>query len=171
MARKIAYSSMLTALAMILSYVEALIPFSVGVAGIKLGLANLVVLTGIYYMPTKQVFVISVARIVLSAFMFGNMASLIYSMAGCVVSLLVMLLIKKLKCFSIVGVSIAGGTAHNIGQFIVAACVLKSRGIIYYLPLLMIGGAVAGLIVGIVAEQVRRIIKNMILHNDDRQGN
>lgn len=159
MARKIAYSSMLTALAMIFGYIEALIPFSVGVAGIKLGLANLVVLTGIYYMPSKQVFVILAARIVLSAFMFGSMTSLVYSMVGGVVSFLVMLFIKRLGRFSIVGVSIAGGTAHNIGQFIVAACVLKSRGIIYYLPLLMIGGAAAGLAVGIVAEQVERLIK------------
>lgn len=159
MARKIAYSSMLTALAMILGYVETLIPFSVGVAGIKLGLANLVVLMGLYYMPPRQVFIILVARIVLSAFMFGSMASLIYSMAGGVVSFLVMLGLKRLKGFSIVGVSIVGGTAHNIGQFIVAACVLKSWGIVYYLPLLMIGGAAAGLAVGVVARQVGGILK------------
>lgn len=162
MARKIAYSSMLTALAMILGYVETLIPFSVGVAGIKLGLANLVVLMGLYYMPSKQVFVILAARIVLSAFMFGSMASLIYSMAGGVVSFLVMLGLKRLKGFSIVGVSIAGGTAHNIGQFIVAVCVLKSWGIVYYLPLLMTGGAAAGLAVGVVARQAGRILKKYV---------
>lgn len=155
MARKIAYSSMLTALAMIFSYVEAIIPVSFGAAGIKPGLANLVVLVGLYFLPPVQIFIILLTRIVLAAFMFGNMTSLAYSLTGGIVSFFVMLLMKKIKGFSIVGVSIAGGTAHNLGQLAAAVCILGSTSVVYYMPILMAAGAVAGAFTGIIGQRVR----------------
>lgn len=151
---------MLAALAMIFSYVEAILPFSFGVPGIKLGLANLVVLIGLYFLPPVQVLVILIVRIILAAFMFGNMASLVYSFAGGIASFLITLLMKSLKSFSITGVSIAGGVTHNLGQLVVAACVIQSFSIIYYLPVLMLGGAVSGMLIGIVGHRVKHYLKS-----------
>lgn len=156
--KKIAYCAMLTTLSMIFSYIEALIPFSFGIPGIKLGLANLVVLVGLYFMPVGWVFTVLVLRVTLVSFLFGNLSMMIYSMAGGVLSFLVMLAVKKRKGFSIIGVSIAGGVSHNIGQLAVAVLVVESMAPIYYMPFLMIAGAVAGAVIGMVAYRVRKHI-------------
>lgn len=145
---------MLVALAMIFSYVEILIPISFGVPGIKLGLANLVVVVGLWLMPPMQVFGILVARIVLVAFMFGSMSSLLYSLAGGVLSFCVMLLLKKCKGFSVIGISMAGGVSHNIGQLIIAALVVENLSVFYYFPVLMIAGLVTGMLIGVVGQRV-----------------
>lgn len=158
MARKIAYSSILVALALILSYVEALIPINFGIPGVKLGIANLVIVIGLYFLNTSQVFIILIARIVLVSFLFGNMSAMLYSLAGGIVSFVIMILIRKIKGFSIVGVSIAGGVAHNIGQLIVASLVVENLKLIYYLPVLMIAGTLTGMLIGIIAQQVRQHI-------------
>ncbi len=154
MSRKIAYGAMLVALAMIFSYVESLIPISIGIPGIKLGIANLVTVMGIYFLKTADVFIVVVMRIVLVGFMFGNGVSIIYSLAGGILSFAVMLLIKKTDKFSVISVSVVGGITHNIGQIMIAAILLKSTAVIYYLPVLMIAGTITGLLIGIVAEKV-----------------
>ena len=159
--RRIAYCAMMIALAMIFSYVEALIPFNFGVPGMKLGIANLVMVAGLYFLPTADVFVISLVRIVLVGSLFGNGMSIIYSLAGGILSLIVMLLLKKIPGFSIIGVSIAGGISHNIGQLIVAAIVVQNIKILYYCPALLIAGTITGLLIGIVAGQVLVAIKKM----------
>lgn len=158
MAKKIAYSSILVALALILSYIEALIPINFGIPGVKLGLANLVIVIGLYFLNTSQVFIILITRILLVSFLFGNMSAMLYSLAGGIVSFTVMFLIKNIKGFSIVGVSIAGGVAHNIGQLIVASLVVENMKLIYYLPVLMIAGTLTGMLIGIIAQQVRQHI-------------
>lgn len=158
MARKIAYSSILVALALILSYVEVLIPINFGIPGVKLGMANLVIVIGLYFLNTSQVFIILIVRIVLVSFLFGNMSAMLYSLAGGIVSFVIMILIRKIKGFSIVGVSIAGGVAHNIGQLIVASLVVENLKLIYYLPVLMIAGTLTGMLIGIIAQQVRQHI-------------
>ena len=155
MARKIAYAAMMAALAMIFSYIEALIPFSFGVPGIKLGLANLVVLVWLYFMEQQLVFGILITRIVLSGFLFANLSTLLYSLAGGIVSFGVMLLLKRIKGFSIVGVSIAGGVSHNIAQLVVAAVVVENRYVFSYLPILLTAGMVTGMLIGIVGERVK----------------
>ena len=155
MARKIAYAAMMAALAMIFSYIEALIPFSFGVPGIKLGLANLVVLVGLYFMEQQLVFGILITWIVLSGFLFANLSTLLYSLAGGIVSFGVMLLLKRIKGFSIVGVSIAGGVSHNIAQLVVAAVVVENRYVFSYLPILLTAGMVTGMLIGIVGERVK----------------
>ena len=154
MSRKIAYGAMLVALAMIFSYVESLIPISIGIPGIKLGIANLVTVMGIYFLKSADVFIVVVMRIVLVGFMFGNGVSIIYSLAGGILSFAVMLLIKKTDKFSVISVSVVGGITHNIGQITIAAILLKSTAVIYYLPVLMIAGTITGLLIGIVAEKV-----------------
>jgi len=154
MTKRIAYSAMLVALAMIFSYVEILIPFSFGIPGIKLGLANLVVVVGLWIIPPMQVLGILIARIILVAFMFGNMSSLIYSLAGGMLSFCVMLLLKKCKGFSQIGISMAGGVSHNIGQLIVAALVVENLHVFYYAPILLIVGLVTGMLIGVVGQRV-----------------
>ena len=161
MTKRIADSAMLVALALIFSYVEVLIPFSFGIPGIKLGLANLVVVTGLFILKPSEVFGILLTRIILVAFLFGNMSSLIYSLSGGILSFCVMLLLKRCKGFSITGISIAGGISHNIGQLVVAAIVVEAVSIFYYMPVLMISGLVTGMLIGIVGQRVHEVIGNI----------
>lgn len=158
----VARCGILVALALIFSFVETLIPISFGVPGIKLGLANLVVLSSLYLLPKKQVFVILIARIVLSGFLFGNMAAILYSIAGGIMSFGAMCFMKKINRFSKIGVSIIGGVAHNLGQIIVAIVVVSNLHLAYYFPILMISGAVTGAVVGIISESVMRRITALI---------
>lgn len=154
MTRKIAYSAMLVALAMIFSYVETLIPFSFGVPGIKLGLANLIVVIGLFFLEPLQVLGILIARIVLVAFMFGNMSSLVYSLVGGIFSFCVMLLLKRCKGFSMIGISMAGGVSHNVGQLVVAACVVENLHVFYYMPILLVVGLLTGMLIGVIAQRI-----------------
>ncbi len=151
MTRKLTLSALLVALAMIFSYVEVLIPFNFGIPGVKLGLANLVVLVALYLLDTKQAFMISLVRIVLVAFTFGSIAAMLYSLAGGLLSFVIMALLRKIKGFSIMGVSVAGGVGHNIGQILVAMAVVENMNLIFYLPVLMIAGVVTGLLIGFVS--------------------
>ena len=159
MARKVAYGGLLVALAMIFSYVEALIPVSFGVPGIKLGLANLVVLSGLYRMKPREVLLISVTRIFLLAMLFGNMVSAAYSLAGGLLSFAVMLMLIKTGSFSSIGVSVAGGVSHNFAQILVAVAVLKSPHLFYYLPALIISGIVTGALMGILTGRVLKYLE------------
>ncbi len=143
----------LTAAAFVLSYVEALLPFSIGTAGVRLGLANIVSLCALYTLGTGTAFGVLVARIVLASFTFGNLSALLYSMTGGVLSFWVMWLWKRSDKFGIMGVGIAGGVTHNIGQLAVASLML-GRAITAYLPVLLFAGALAGAVVGLVAALV-----------------
>lgn len=149
-AGRVAYYGIFVALAFVFSFVEVLVPISLGIPGIKLGLANIVVLTAIYAMGPRDAFFISCVRIVLVGFTFGNMASLLYSLAGGMLSWLVMCLLKKIKGFSMIGVSLGGGISHNLGQIFVAALMLKTTSVIYYLPVLLIAGTLTGVLIGVL---------------------
>lgn len=157
--KKLANMAMLVALAMIFSYVESLIPINFGVPGMKLGVANLVTVTGLYFLKTPEVLAVSVLRVLLTGFIFGNGMSIIYSLAGAVVSLLAMALVKKMDGISIVGVSITGGFFHNIGQILVAMSVVENLKLIYYLPVLLVAGTVTGFVIGIVAGRILQVVK------------
>lgn len=150
---------MLTASALIFSYVESLIPITAGIPGIKLGLANLIVLTGIYFLPYTEVLFLLITRILLSSFLFGNLFSLFYSLSGGILSFLSMLLFKQLKGFTVTGVSIIGGISHNIGQLICASLVLKTLHIMYYAPVLILSGAVAGTLIGLTGSKCLTILR------------
>lgn len=164
MAKRISTGGLLIALAVALSYVEMLLPLAPGIPGIKLGLANLVILGSLYIMSIPEVAVILVARIVLSGLMFSGMSAIIYSLAGGACALAVMSLIKKTGLFSITGVSIAGGVCHNIGQFMAAAVFLNFKSVVGYLPMLLIAGALSGTLVGIVGNKI-----SDALHRKDRK--
>ena len=153
--KKLANMAMLVALAMIFSYVESLIPINFGVPGMKLG----VTVTGLYFLEIPEVLAVSVLRVLLTGFLFGNGMSIIYSLAGAVVSLLAMVLVKKMDGISIVGVSITGGVFHNIGQILVAMAVVENLKLIYYLPVLLVAGTVTGFVIGIVAGKILPVVK------------
>ncbi|MDO5403805.1 MAG: Gx transporter family protein [Eubacteriales bacterium] len=155
----IAVCGVLTALAMIFSYVESLMPIPLPVPGIKLGVANIAIITVMYAAGVKEALIINIIRIALTAILFGNFNSFIFSMAGGMLSILSMILLKKTGQFSMTGVSIAGGVAHNIGQIIAAIFVMGSSTIMYYLPVLMILGVFTGAVIGIVAALVVKRVK------------
>ena len=150
--RKIAYFGLNVALAFVLSYFESLIPLNIGIPGIKLGLANLAVLTALYMLSAKDAFCISIIRIVLVGVTFGGISAMIYSLAGGLLSFAVMAASKKLLRLSPVGVSVLGAAAHNIGQLVAAGIIMRNLGALYYLPVLLVSGSVTGAAVGIVGE-------------------
>lgn len=150
MSGKTAMYGMLVALAFLLSYIETLIPFSLGVPGIKLGLANLVVLVSLYLFGERQAFTISLVRILLAGLTFGSFSIMLYSLAGGILSFICMALGKRYTGLSVVGVSILGGITHNLGQILLAAVVLKTGALLYYLPVLLAAGTLAGVIIGIL---------------------
>lgn len=161
MRNRAAYFGVFTALALILGYVESLIPIQFGVPGIKLGLANLIIVMVLCKRGWKEALLLSVVRIVLSGFIFGNLFSILYSLAGGMLSLLVMALMVKISRFSTVGISIAGGVCHNIGQLIVAMLAVETYQVGFYLPVLLISGVITGALIGITAGEVMKRTKNI----------
>lgn len=149
--KRAALCGLLIALAFVFSYLESLIPINIGVPGVKIGLANLVVVTAIYTLNKRDAFFISMVRILLSGLIFSGAFSLLYSFAGGILSFFVMLLAQKNKRLSVTGVSVLGGAVHNTGQILVAAIVMQTAGLIYYLPVLLASGAVSGTLIGIVS--------------------
>lgn len=154
-----AYSACLIGLAMIFSYVESLIPLNFGIPGVKLGLANLVVVAGLAFLPPLQILAVLISRICLTGLLFGNVLSLAYSLAGGLLSFLVMLLLKKIKGFSMAGISIAGGVAHNVGQLLTAMVILGNVHLGWYFPPLLVAGVVAGGLIGMLAGRVQAVVR------------
>lgn len=161
MKSRVAYFGVFTALALIFSYVETLIPVNFGIPGVKLGLANLIIVVALYKMRLSEAYLLSVVRVLLAGFIFGNYFSIIYSLAGGLLSLTVMTLLKKWGGFSLQGISIAGGVFHNIGQLIVAAVVVETFSVTYYFPVLLVAGLLTGLVIGIVAEMMLKRLVNI----------
>lgn len=157
--KKIAYLGLFAAVAIIFGYVESLIPFFAGIPGIKLGLANLAVLFILEKYSWKEAALVSMVRIFIIGFMFGNLFSILYSLAGAALSLTVMTLMKKKSDFSILGISVAGGVSHNVGQLIVAAIIVENTSLLYYTPALLISGVVTGLLIGMLTREVLRRIR------------
>lgn len=161
MKNRAAYFGVLTALALIFSYVELLIPVNFGIPGAKLGLANLVIVIVLYKTDFKEALILSVVRIILAGFIFGNMFSILYSLAGGILSLTVMGMLKKARKFGVTGVSIAGGVSHNIGQLLVAMAVVETYNVGYYLPVLLAAGTATGAVIGLVSSEIMKRIQNM----------
>lgn len=150
MSKNVARYALLAALAMVLSWLEAMVPASSAVPGMKLGLTNLVVIFALYRMSPRDAAVISLVRVLLVSITFGNAYSFIYSLAGAALSFLVMTLLKKTDKFSIAGVSVAGGVSHNIGQILVAIAIMGTSRLAWYLPALLVSGTAAGVAIGVV---------------------
>ena len=159
MKNRVAYFGVFTALALIFSYVESLIPIQLGIPGVKLGLANLIIVIALYKMRLSEVFLLSIVRILLSGFLFGNYFSILYSLAGGLLSLVVMALLKKTGDFSVMGISMAGGVSHNVGQLVVAMLVVETFSVGYYLPVLLVAGLVTGFLIGVATgEMLKRLV-------------
>ena len=161
--KKVAMLGLTIALAMIMSYIEALVPLSFAVPGIKMGLANIVIIFVLYKIGTKEAILVSLIRVILVSLLFSNVMAMAYSIAGAVLSLSVMWLLKKTDKFSFVGVSIAGGIMHNVGQIIMAVILLGTQQIALYLPVLMITGTATGVVIGIVSGLVINRFKTIRL--------
>ncbi|NCA68200.1 MAG: Gx transporter family protein [Clostridia bacterium] len=151
MNRKLALCAVLTALALIFSYVEVLLPLTTAVPGIKIGLANIVILVALYTIGTGSALVINILRISLSGFLFGNLFAVAYGLSGGLLSFAIMYLLKKTNRFGMVGVSMAGGVAHNFGQLSMAALVVYNAKLFIYMPALLVSGMVTGIFIGIIA--------------------
>lgn len=161
MKSKVAYFGVFTTLALIFSYVETLIPIQFGIPGVKLGLANLIIVIALYRMKLSEAYLLSIVRVLLAGFIFGNYFSIIYSLAGGLLSLTVMALLRKKGGFSVIGVSIAGGVFHNIGQLIIASVIVETFSVMYYVPVLLIAGLVTGLLIGIASDEMLKRLANL----------
>ena len=149
----------MVALALILSYVESKIPAFVAIPGVKVGLANIVVILALYKLGAKEAAAISGVRILIVSMLFGNAVSWVYSVTGAIFSFAVMLLLKKLTPLNEVTVSVAGGVMHNVGQIIAACMLMETAAVMYYLPFLIVSGVIAGIAVGIAAALLIKRVK------------
>lgn len=154
MAKKVSLYGILVSLAFIASYIEVLIPFNFHIPGMKLGLANIAVLVALYTGGAQAGLTVSIIRIILVGLTFGNPYSAIYGLSGGVLSLAVMILLKRTDFFGMMGVSMAGGVAHNIGQLLCAMILLKLPAVFTYLSYLILVGTVTGALIGIIDEEV-----------------
>lgn len=151
--RKMVLIAIMTAFAITLHFVEGLFPLPVAIPGIKLGLSNIVSLVALYLFGPASAFAILILRVIMTSFLYSGLSSLIFSIAGGLLSVAAMTLFWKLKekGFSIVSASVAGGVFHNIGQILAAAVVMRTSAVFYYLPVLIISGVATGIVTGIVS--------------------
>lgn len=150
--RSIARFGLLTAMALMLGYFERFIPIAPGIPGIKLGLANTVLLYAVYLMDTKSAWLLMCAKVLLSGFLFAGLSGMLYSFAGGILSLGAMLLLHRIKDVSPIGVSVGGAVCHNIGQITAACMVVQSRAVLSYLPVLMVSAVITGVLTGVIAK-------------------
>lgn len=165
---RLALGGVLTVLAMMFSYIESFIPASPGLPGVKIGLANLVIIVLLYETDWKLALTVNVLRIILSGLLFTGFFGVCYAMCGGLLSFLIMVLVKKTGLFSMIGVSMAGGVAHNLGQLIIAALVTSTFHIFYYLPVLILSGTAAGILIGIAAHFLMKALPKTIFRNRGR---
>ena len=144
--KDITRTAALTAAAVLLGYVESLFPPIA--AGVKLGLANTVVLFSLYTQSVGKAWVIAILKVLLCMMLFGNGAALLYSLSGAVMSVLVMSIAKKTGQFSLMGVSALGGISHNMAQLLCAYFII-GKGVLFYMPVLLVSGVVCGILTGI----------------------
>lgn len=157
--KKLTSLALMVSFALILSYVESRIPAFVAIPGVKVGLANIMVIFALYKLGIKEAAAISAVRILLISMLFGNPVSLIYSLTGALFSLTVMFLLKKFTPLTEVAVSVSGGVMHNVGQIVAASIILDTNVVIYYLPFLFLSGTIAGIGVGVAAALLIKRVK------------
>lgn len=159
--KKLTILGLLLANALVLSYVESLFGFYIGIPGAKLGLANLVTLLLLYTYGAKEAVIMNLLRILMTGFLFSGLFGIIYSIVGAGFSFMAMYLVKKTGKFSILGVSITGGVTHNIGQLMVAMILMGNQNVIFYLPVLLIAGTVTGMILGYIGALLLPYLKKL----------
>ena len=155
--KRLVLLAMLTAVAMILSYVESLLT-QIGIPGVKMGLANIAVIFALFRFGWKEAAALSLVRVLLVSLLFGSVGAMLYSLAGAVLSLAVMALLRRIDRFSTVGISVAGGVAHNAGQILMAMLILQTKQLLVYLQVLAVSGIAGGVLTGLAAALlIRRI--------------
>ena len=152
--QKLSLMAMTVAVAMLLSFIESRLPAFVSVPGVKIGLANIAVMFALYKFGVKEAALISLVRVVLISLLFGSLVSMLYGLCGGALSLCVMIILKRYSPLSPLGVSVAGGVAHNVGQIAVACFLLSTARLAYYLPVLILTGTLSGIVIGICAATV-----------------
>lgn len=158
--RRMTTLSLLFALAMIFSFVESRLPTFIPIPGVKLGLCNVVIIFTLLKLGAPAAIAVSLLRVLLSSMLFGNAAAFFYSLAGAILSLAVMILLLRLRFFSAVGISVLGGVMHNIGQLLMAWILLGTAGVMYYLPMLLIAGVIAGALIGLLSAYLHKRAEN-----------
>ena len=154
---KMTFLGLFTAVAMILSFVETLLPpLTTALPGIKMGLPNIAIMFILYRVGWKEATVVSIVRVILVSLLFGSVMSMAYSLGGAILSLLIMTLMQKLTSFNRVSISVVGGVCHKIGQRLIAWAVTSTAQLVYYLPVLLISGCAAGILVGLVAGMLEK---------------
>ena len=161
MKKKVACLGLFLGLALVCSYLESLVPIGFGIPGIKLGLTNVVVILLMYCIGAKEALVISLLRIFLIGFLF-NPASILFSLAGGLLSFILMYLMKRTNLFKCLSVSLVGGISHNIGQIIVASVIVENYNILFYIPVLLVAGIITGFLIGIVSQEIIIRLENSI---------
>ena len=169
-ARRVATTGIFAALALIFSYIEAIFPFQSGIPGVKLGLANLVIVLALYEMGAGYALAINLIRVIIAGLLFSGLYGMLYSMAGSLVSFLVMYLLYRTGWFSVIGVSMGGGVAHNFGQLLVAAIIVSTGKLFLYFPVLIFSGIAAGIIVGIGALVLIRHLPHTLFRQNTAAG-
>lgn len=160
--KTIAMLSIYVAIAFIFGYIENLFPLPLPFPGMKLGLANLIIVIALYQLGFPYALLISLLRNLLNAFTFGSMFGFLYSLVGSIASLILMFLIKKTQ-LSRMSISCVGGIIHNIGQFTVAACLVGPSAVLPYLPFLYFAGLIAGALIGVLANLcLKRMSRNIL---------
>lgn len=160
---KLTMSALFAALALIFSYIEVLIPFNPGIPGIKLGIANLVIIIALYYLGPRYALTVNFVRILIAGLLFNGLFGALYSLAGALLSLFVMLVLKKTGIFSVTGVSMAGGVAHNLGQLLVAAFLVSNIKVFIYFPVLLFSGMICGTAIGCLSYLILRKLPKKVL--------
>ena len=160
--KRIAFLGLFVALAFVLSYIEFMLPLSIGIPGAKVGIANLAVMVTLYTVGEKNAIALSIIRVILVGLTFGNISMMMYSLAGAALSLFAMLLAKRIGKLSMTGVSVLGGVFHNVGQIIFAMLVLETKSLFYYLPFLIIVGTITGVVIGIVSSLITARVKKVL---------
>lgn len=154
----IARAALMAALALIFSYIEAIIPYNPGIPGIKLGIANIVTIIALYKFSAKDALTVSIIRVVTAGLLFNGLFGMLYSLAGAVLSLAGMILLKRTDRFSVIGVSMAAGVLHNFGQLLMASALISDLRIFFYFPVLIFSGIAAGIFVGVISAYILRAL-------------
>ena len=157
--KKLTTLALTVSLALILSFIESRIPAFVAIPGIKMGLANIAVIFILYKLGVKEAVAVSIIRVLLVSILFGSPVSLIYSISGAALSLLSMILLKKLTPLREIAVSVSGGVMHNVGQICAASLMLETNVVVYYLPFLLLSGTLAGIAVGVISGLLIKKVK------------
>ncbi len=159
MKTKVAHIGVFVALALIFGYIETLIPINVGIPGFKMGLSNIMIVIALYKFGIIETFFLGLIKVVLAGMLFGSSSNIIFGLIGIICSISTMYMLKRMKKFSVITISMMGGVAHNIGQINVAMIILESINIIFYLPILMLVGMFTGIVIGIIGNETIKRIK------------